>query len=453
MFKKAQISIVCQITILLASAVNYFFNPQGLQVGDSLAYGFGSDRNLNLLSPFGNSLRNWPVVSINLLIGDSALQILMQTVFSVFAWVILIRTYNKSEFLRKQEFSIVATLLFLTSQNLTWNSTQLSESYSISFVILILSQIIKLKKQNSFFDYFLIILLGYLWASIHGRNLTSLILFVILFVITYFTWLISVLKFEKFTGRKVVLALIAVAFATHALVVNSNQRNQDYEQGLGYKALAYTYTFASQPEAPSIRKELLKIEDLKCLTLDGSADLYALTNEMKQGCKSANIWLNENFTRWYAGFLISHPVVAVKMAIGGLLYGNQPPVLYGPTLSILPSFTEEIFFGNAVSNLANDVTKATVAQDSKINSPLLLWVILLIVLILTQYRELNSRILLINLKLPLVISFGSILSAILTVLICPAEYFKLTIQMQILFYLSSIIVILNSLAEKKVNNE
>ena len=453
MLKKAQISIVCQITILLAAAVNYFFNPLGLQVGDSLAYGFGSERNLNLLSPLGNSLRNWPVVSINLLIGNSALQMLMQTAFSVFAWVNLIRTYNKSEFLRKQEFSVVATLLFLTSQNLTWNSTQLSESYSISFVILILSQIIKLNKHNSVFDYFLIILLGYLWASIHGRNLTSLILFVILLVITYFTWFIKVIRFEKFTGRKLALALIAVAFATHALVVNSNQRNQDYEQGLGYKALAYTYTFASQPEAPTVRKELSKIEELECLTLDGSADLYALTNEMKQGCKSANIWLNENFTRWYTGFLLSHPVVAVKMAIGGLLYGNQPPVLYGPTLSILPPFAEEMFFGKAVSNLANDATKVNVAQDSKVNAPLLLWVILLIVFILTLYRGLNSKILLRKLKFMIVISFGSILSAMVTVLICPAEYFKLTIQMQILFYLSSTIVILNSLAEKKVNNE
>jgi len=450
---KGLISVVCQITILLAAAVNYFSNPLGLQVGDSLAYGFGSDRNLNLLSPLGNSLRNWPVVSINLLIGNSALQILMQTAFSVFAWVNLIRAYNKSDFLRKQEFSIVGTFLFLTSQNLTWNSTQLSESYSISFVILILSQIIKLKKHNSFLDYFLIILLVYLWASIHGRNLTSLVLLLIILMIAYSTWLIRVLKFEKFTERKLALALIAVSFATHAIVVNSNQRNQEYEQGLGYKALAYTYTFASQPEAPTVRKELSKIRELECLTLDGSADLYALTNEMKQGCKSANIWLNENFTRWYAGFLVSHPIVASKMAIGGLLYGNQPSVLYGSTVSILPSMAEEIFFGKSVSDPAKYHSEVSSTQDSKVNAPLLLWIILLFASILAGYRGLDSMILLSNLKLPIVISFGSILSAMLTVVICPSEFFKLTIQMQILFYLSSTIIILNSLSEKKVNND
>lgn len=453
MLTKAQISVVCQITILLAAAVNYFFNPLGLQVGDSSAYGFGSDRNLNLLSPLGNSLRNWPVVSINLLIGNAALQVLMQTAFSVFAWITLIRAYNKSDFFRKQEFSIVATFLFLTSQNLTWNSTQLSESYSISFVILILSQIIKLKKNNSLFDYFLIILLGYLWASIHGRNLTSLIFFLIILIVTYFNRLIRVLKLEKFTGRKLALALIAVSFTTHAVVVNSNQRNQEYEQGLGYEALAYTYTFASQPEAPTVRKELSTIKELECLTLDGSADLYALTNEMKQGCKSANIWLNENFTRWYAGFLVSHPIVATKMAIGGLLYGNQPPVLYGPTLSILPSMAEELFFGKSMSNFAHDNSEVATTQDSKVNAPLLLWIILLFASILAGYRDINSRILLSNLKLPIVISFGSIFSAMLAVVICPAEFFKLTIQMQILFYLSSTIIILNSLSEKKVSNE
>ena len=105
--------MVCQISIFAASLINFFFNPYGLQVGDSIAYAFGDQQNFDLLSFTGHSLRNWPVVLINLVLSKSLLQIFVQSLFSAFSWSFLISQYYRSNLSRKKEFAIFTALLFM----------------------------------------------------------------------------------------------------------------------------------------------------------------------------------------------------------------------------------------------------------------------------------------------------------------------------------------------------
>jgi len=243
----------CQISIFVASIINFLFNPFGLQVGDSIAYAFGSQENFQLLSFTGNSLRNWPIVFMNLILANSLLQILVQSLFSAFSWSFLIHHYNKSNLLRKREFSVLTAILFMTSQNLTWNATQLAESYSISLVIVLLALLINLIANKSDFNTFIFILCVYLWASIHGRNFSTLVVFGTIFTIAFFK------KYKLpnlnllLSFRRVSLLFLSLVLLTHLLIVSNNQSKQEYEVGIGYKALAYTYTFASQPEAARVR--------------------------------------------------------------------------------------------------------------------------------------------------------------------------------------------------------
>ena len=199
-----------------------------------------------------------------------------------------------------------------------------------------------------------------------------------------------------------------------------------------------------------MRSGLTEVTEMKCLTLDGSADLYKLTDEMKSTCKSANLWLNEKFLDWYWKFLLENPVTAIKMAVGGLLYGNQPPVLYGATLSILPLPIENVFFGDSTSNLVDSSVESSLLLDSKANAPLLFWIILLVFFTLSRSLLRSNQLPINHSGLFFLIAISSIFSAFLTVLVCPAEYFKLTIQMQMLFFLSTFIVILNTFRVKRV---
>jgi len=439
---------VCQISIFVAALINFFFNPYGLQVGDSIAYAFGDQQNFDLLSFSGHSLRNWPVVLINLVLSKSLLQILVQSLFSAFSWSFLISQYYRSNLLRKKEFAILTALLFMTSQNLTWNSTQLAESYSISFAVLLLALAIKWTSNKSDFNAFILILGTYLWALIHGRNFSTLAVFTAVFSFTFLLkHNLRSLNF-RLTSRRFALIFVTLILLLHVLIVSNNQSNQDYETGLGYKALAYTYTFASQPEAAKVRAGLTEVPEMKCLTLDGSADLYKLIDEMKTTCKSANFWLNEKFLGWYTKFLLENPVTAIKMAVGGLLYGNQPPVLYGATLSFLPLPIENVFFGNSTSNLVDSSVNENLPLDSKVNAPLLLWIMLLMFCIPYGLISRSKHLSVNHSGLFSLIAISSIASAFLAVLVCPAEYFKLTIQMQMLFFLSTFIVILNTLRVK-----
>jgi hypothetical protein len=441
------------MVILATSFVNFFFNPFGLQVGDSIAYAFGSEKNQQLLSFTGHSLRNWPIVLLNLVLGKSIFQVLAQTIFSAISWCFLLFTYFQSNFSRKKIFAVIATLLFMTSQNLTWNSTQLAESYSISLIILILTFTIKLVEQRTTKNLILITLTSYIWASVHGRNYTSFVIFSSVFI-TLLIFRIALTRSIKTLNLKVLgYGLFAITLFLHSSLVINNQSKQEYEPGLGYSALAYSYTFASQPEAAQVRSELMKVEEVRCLTLDGSADLYKLVNEMKTNCKSANTWLNENFLRWYAKFLLSHPHALIKMAMGGLLYGNQPPELYGGTLTMLPIPLESLFFGIAKYVDSHSLENNQSITMSKVNSPLLLWMAILIIYLVVQKLRPNPKFSHISVQIFLAIAICSIVSAMVAVVICPAEYFKLTIQMQILFFLTSTIVFLNSFKGKLIRNE
>jgi hypothetical protein len=219
------------MSIFVAALTNFFFNPYGLQVGDSIAYAFGNQPNFDLLSFTGHSLRNWPVVLINLVLSNSLLQILAQSLFSAFSWSFLIFQYYRSNLLRKKEFAIFTVLLFMTSQNLTWNSTQLAESYSISFVVLFLALSIKLKSNKSAFNAFKLILVTYLWALIHGRNFSTLVVFATIFS---FAFLLKP-NFRKLnlhlTFKRFVLIFVTLVLLLHVLTVSNNQSNQEYETG------------------------------------------------------------------------------------------------------------------------------------------------------------------------------------------------------------------------------
>jgi hypothetical protein len=337
----------------------------------------------------------------------------------------------------------------MTSQNLTWNATQLAESYSISLVIVLLALLINLIANKSDFNTFIFILCVYLWASIHGRNFSTLVVFVTIFTIAFFKKykLPNLNLLSSF--RRVSLLFLSLVLLTHLLIVSNNQSKQEYEVGIGYKALAYTYTFASQPEAAKVRSGLSQVAELGCLTLDGSANLYQLVDEMKTTCKSANLWLNDKFLDWYVKFLIKNPVIALRMAIGGLLYGNQPPVLYGATLSILPLSIEHVFFGDSKSNLVDSNAESDLPLDSKVNAPLLFWAIILILTIFLNLISPSNYLSVNNSGIFILIAVSSVFSAFLTVLICPAEFFKLTIQMQLLFYLSACIVLFNTFKKKE----
>jgi hypothetical protein len=119
----------------------------------------------------------------------------------------------------------------------------------------------------------------------------------------------------------------------------------------------------------------------------------------------------------------------MKMAIDGLLYGNQPPVLYGATLSMLPLSIESVFFGDSKSNLVGSRIKSDLPLNYKVNAPLLFWMITFVLLIFLNFISRRNHLSVNNSGIFVLVAASPVFSAFLTVLVCPSEHFKLTIQM------------------------
>ena len=108
--------------IFSAGAFQFFLNPRGAFQGDSKAYGFGAERDWSLLSFTGNSLRNWPLFSINLILGSQILQVIFLFAISIASWVcLLFQTKNYFQGIYRHVACIAIVLLAISPQVLSWN--------------------------------------------------------------------------------------------------------------------------------------------------------------------------------------------------------------------------------------------------------------------------------------------------------------------------------------------
>jgi len=115
---KAVTLISLLILIVTTNLLVFLMQPSGFSQGDSWGYGYGNFRNWDQLSFTGNSLRKWPVVLINSILGNSTLQILFQSVISTLSWSYLLLTVNKvynNNFLINAMITILAINPYITS--------------------------------------------------------------------------------------------------------------------------------------------------------------------------------------------------------------------------------------------------------------------------------------------------------------------------------------------------
>jgi hypothetical protein len=178
------------ILIITTNFLVFLMRPSGFSQGDSWAYGYGNFRNWDQLSFTGNSLRKWPIVLINSILGNSILQILSQSIISTISWSYLLFTLKKvynNNLLINTLITILASSPYITG----WNTIQLSESYSISFLVLLISISLRLKLKDSVKLKFFLLLVLVLFLNTKPSNLISAIITLSLFALFNFKKLCS----------------------------------------------------------------------------------------------------------------------------------------------------------------------------------------------------------------------------------------------------------------------
>lgn len=422
--------------IITTNILVFLMRPSGFSQGDSWAYGYGDFRNWDQLSFTGNSLRKWPIVLINSILGNSTLQILFQSIASILGWSYLLLTVKKV-YNNNPLVNTMITILAINPYVTSWNTIQLSESYSISFLVLIISLSFRLKLNDSIRLRFCLLLFLVLFLNTKPSNLISAI-------ITFTLFSLFNLRKLLFPGPNkffITLVILVIAYSSFLSINQSNQKLQEEGFGITYTAAqAVSVISNTNPEAKKVTSFLPNIEALTCLTEYYLDKPEVITQVLKTKCLDSQKWLDENFNKYYARFLILNPKYLLDLISLSILAGNTPYSTYGGTVSIIPASFEGIYFGNRNYALRLDNFSAQNIPTDKlrVNAPIVSWFLVFFmttILNRSKYsQDISNQLNQYSLLNYLFIFGVSII--ISTALIVPNEWYRQTIVGQISIFIA-----------------
>ena len=456
LIKNTLIGLIC-----FANVMQFSLSPRGSFFGDSIAYGAGDNRNWEQLSFLGNSLRNWPIVLLNVALGDRVLQTFAQFAGSAFVWSYLI--WNIQRYITGKTYyvvSVMVTILAISPHIISWNSVLLAESYAISCLVLVLIFGFRYTATKSKIDRSLLAGAILFWATLQSRHFLALIVLVLV-SLPFFLRPLFIKARSIGVGTIIALSLTV----SYIGFININQQTNDFNSGISYRAFSNIYTFAAHSQSATIKSSLANEPGFDCVELKNNSDVIVIAEKLVKNCPIALKWLEENYSFWYAKFLVQHPTYTLKLLVEGIANSNNPPEFYAGTVSISPTILNSIYFGSrnysfgSFENVSDKmvlvenekqqfvvVTKGnTVSYNAiKANAPIFLWFYLAILLFLrslyksvhvfrnTREKEVQPLMWLVCL---------SLLGFAINLLVCPAEYFKLTIQFSTLLFLGTILMV------------
>jgi hypothetical protein len=312
--------------------------PKAVELGDTTSYLEGA--RLPLSDPaFFSERRPWGILLIYKLLGSSLTDIgLAQLAFSTMAWLFL--AWMLTESLKASAGKLLGFVIVLgislspTIQ--AWNHAGLSESFSISMMIVILALFIGLLQRWKLSFFLSLIFFFALWLSIHEVNLyLGLLVALILFVIGLI---------RKNYRTFLILSFCIVTMAA----VNS------------YLSSLYALPRWALPVAEVITKRILPVPEYRdyfssqempvtpeLMALSGRwahSDNYAILNSHQ--LRDFSKWLFMDGKTVYTKFLITHPIYTLTLPLvnvdkmlavdfSQLIPGYKPA---------LPAIINELFF-------------------------------------------------------------------------------------------------------------
>jgi hypothetical protein len=430
----------------------FLLSPSGAFQGDSAAYGFGSNGAWNLFSLTGHTLRNWPVVLVNLMLKNQVLQVSFLFIVSTASWAFL---FTQTRYLvtsvNRHILCSLLLILAISPQVITWNSTLLSEGLSISLLIAIFALLVGYKKNKTNRRRYSILASSVIWLSIKPSNYLVCLLAVLFFVIGILAnplWRRAGAAFMK-RHLKFCAALLLIAFWIS--ILNWNQSNQLFQYQLDYKSVgAVTVLSTQNPEISPIALALKRNHEFKCLDLSSPRNMPENFINLGKDCSADRKWLSHNFSKWYVEFLIAHPKVVAKLASFGVLAGNSPFGLYAGSASIIPKSFSSVFFGERNYALRlSEPSQSNFSTDKLVAfTPISLWVFIFILLqlrIVGRYLDHGARVRDYFMDSFLRLEFLSALISGLGIftlsVFSPTEWFRQTIQFQVLLYVSIVVAL------------
>ena len=330
--------IVISLIYLLAQVSAGFRVPEAVELGDTTSYLEGAG--MQLSDPaFFSERRPWGILLIYKLLRRSLSAIgFAQLAFSTVSWLFLAWVLVGS---LKTSVGKLLGFVFVLGISLSptvhvWNHAGLSESLSISMIVIILAFFIAILQKWKWHFFLALIFFFALWVSIHEVNL-------------YLGLLASITLFIFGLVRKHFRTFLVLSFSIAAMLVLNSHLSSLY--ALPRWAL---------PVAEVITKRILPVPEYldyfssqdmpvrpELMALSGRwahSDNYAILNDLR--LRKFSNWLFRDGKTVYAKFLASHPIYTLTMPlinIDQMLavdFSNLIPN-YRP---VLPRIVNEFFF-------------------------------------------------------------------------------------------------------------
>jgi hypothetical protein len=435
--------------IAFAYLVQFAFNPAGAIQGDSAQYGAVQPRDWDLLSFTGQSLRNWPPVLLYLMFASDVAKVFLQFLIS-FSAAIVVLVQISSQFKGKTRLLLFVLLssLITTPQIINWNSVLLSESILLSVTILFIASLRTFALTGGELAFWPLLMTTYLWCILKTTNVVVLMFIVISLL------LLTGVRMRRFRFHKsnLLRAGGTIAIVGILIVTLINQPNQEFNRGISYRAYAAIAVLTDvNPRAAVIHSELAKVSELKCLEIGNPKSYEFYASKLGGECQESKLWISENFYKWYAQYLLSHPQEAVQLAAAGFIAGNTPVSLYAPNLSILPTPFQDLFFGErnfALRNLGFQPygeyeTEEYDRSGMEVAVPILAWlgIAFSLLLILISRKKLREVLRDKAVKLDFILIAAGVAGVSINSIAVPTEWFRENVYFFALIYISMIYLI------------
>lgn len=335
------------LCVAISSPVRMFPDSGGYLTSGEGAFG--------QFSLTGKGIRAWPTVLLFRLGPTVGVGLQYAIYFVVVA--LLLQVVARLTSGRIRTCLLVGLMLLLLNRNtVQWHSIVLSESLTLSLTLLSVALLF------SFVLYQPKFVNGALSITIAGLMLVNRPTMIPLFLlISVAIPLVLVRRGSRLTA--LITGLLAVATLSYATFVNHNIDNFWSQGSSGFTRSSVSFVFLTaedipaHPLAPRARQWPSDVlfsalaEDAgvpPCLTSIRSSWIdcpYCFQQEIADSCPRDVVWINEEFSTWYAKFLVSRPDRTMLMSALSLGFDASKESRYAFPWSPVPPLIEKMFTG------------------------------------------------------------------------------------------------------------
>jgi hypothetical protein len=411
--------------LLITRAVTFIAMPNPTNSPDSPTYFSGKFLDFSLVSLTGHASRGWVVPLFYSLMPNLVILELFQLLLSALAWIFLVTTIRSISTLAKVPKQILVLLIGVlgsSPQVVQHDTSVLSTSVTNSLFILLLTVLIRAQYSEKTPKINL-----FLGISLSGLLMVQKTSFLPIAIGICSLLILAVYKLLS-TKTKLIGLFTIIVMIFYGISVGNNV-NSNWQ--ISYSGQTLLWQLGGQsPSALEFSSYLRSRNAPNCITADAPyQNLDVSIGRILNECPEAEKYIESEIQRDFINFIFTNPIKAAELGVFGLgATVTSSASNYGGSVSILPRFVDDIFFGSTTPQINSTSTENQVAGLKLFESgsafwlftPLLGWIFLMVFGFIFQ-RESRKE----DTFLYLLFVF-CLLQSLMVVILLPSEWMRQT---------------------------